>query len=115
MHRLMAALEALVLLTALVVVAAPAELACCAGVIPMHGPDCCESVETDASARSCCEGGTAAIAVLAERSTPPSVAALASSAAVSLAEPLSLSPAAPTRTTLLALGVLLKRSTTLRL
>ncbi len=67
MNRLTAALEAIVLLAGLFVLAVPADAACCAGVVEMHGASCCESAKIDAVARSCCEGD----AVIAARTVPP--------------------------------------------
>lgn len=70
MNRLVAALQATFLLAGLLILAVPADLACCAGMAEMHGPGCCEAAKIDAVARSCCRGG-AAITARTDPPTPP--------------------------------------------
>lgn len=68
MNRLVAAFQSIVLLAGLLVLAVPADLACCAGVAEVHGPSCCESADTNALAESCCAGDQGPLAL---RSEPP--------------------------------------------
>ncbi len=71
MRRLIAALQTTVLLAGFLVLAVPADLACCAGVAEVHGPSCCESAYMDAVAESCCAGDQVPPARLAEPQLSP--------------------------------------------
>ena len=77
MRRLIAALQAALVLAGLLLLAMPVGLACCAGLIDAHGGDCCEAAMTDAMARSCCEGGESALAKRPNHQAPPPAPALA--------------------------------------
>ncbi len=93
MRRLTATLQATLVLAGLLLLAMPAGLACCAGIVDVHGGDCCESAIADAMARECCEGGETAIGERPEhRGAPPVLAisplpaALRSSAGLRVAD-----------------------------
>ena len=75
MRRALATLQPLVLLAALLLSPVPADLACCAGLAPAHGGDCCDSAGTNALAMSCCTSGDSSATSHSElRLAPPTVA-----------------------------------------
>lgn len=53
-RRLVSLLVAPALVLAGFAVLVPGDVACCAGWMPLHGPDCCAG--HDAESRRCCEG-----------------------------------------------------------
>lgn len=76
-RRLIAALQAALVLSGLLLLAMPVGLACCAGLVDAHGGDCCEAAMADAMARSCCEGGESALAKRPDHQAPPPALAVA--------------------------------------
>ncbi len=77
MRRLLAALQSALVLGGLLLLAVPVGLGCCADLIDPHGGDCCEAAITDAMARSCCEGGDAALSKPPDHQTPRPILAAA--------------------------------------
>jgi hypothetical protein len=70
MSRLIAALQGAFLVCGLLALAIPADVACCAGAMKIHGADCCASATTDRRASSCCEGDGSATTLRSENPAP---------------------------------------------